>query len=130
MKMLKSRDPRIDACGTPAIIISHSLNESLILQLWYLFEAVFKLRPPALSFAARRLRFKVSNALKRSIIITPTFFFLFDCVFQFSVILSSAYCALWFFRKPVRNLEDFVSINSFSWLYIASQKLLKNLTRC
>ena len=54
MKMLKSRDPRIDACGTPAIIISHSLNESLISQLWYLFEAVFKLRPPALSFAARR----------------------------------------------------------------------------
>ena len=37
MKMLKGSGPSIDPCGTPAIIISYSLNESPILQRWYLF---------------------------------------------------------------------------------------------
>ena len=52
MKMLKSRDPKIEPCGTSAIIISHLLNEFLILQRWYLFvrqpfmnKAAFKSRP-------------------------------------------------------------------------------------
>ena len=37
MKILKSRDPRIDPYGTPAINLSHSLSEPHILQRWYLF---------------------------------------------------------------------------------------------
>ena len=37
MKMLKNKGPSIDPCDTPAIILSHSLNESPILQRSYLF---------------------------------------------------------------------------------------------
>ena len=46
-------------------------------------------------------------------------------VFQFFIILSSAYCVLWFFLKPVRNLETFVTTNSFSWLYITQKTFPK-----
>ena len=35
--MLKSRVPRIDPRGTPARILSHSLNKFPVLQSWYLF---------------------------------------------------------------------------------------------
>ena len=34
--MLKNRGPRIDPCGTAAIILSHSLNESSIFQSYEL----------------------------------------------------------------------------------------------
>ena len=44
---------------------------------------------------------------------------------QFSTILNSAYYVLWFFRKLVRNDENFVSINSFSWLCISVSNIFE-----
>ena len=62
MKMLKSRGSRIDPFGNPDTVLFHSLNESLLLQLWFLFvrpllmnEVAFTLRLQALSFATIRL---------------------------------------------------------------------------
>ena len=69
--------------------------------------------------ATSRLWFKVLNALNRSIILfrsTPILFPSFSCVFQFSIIFSSAYCVMWFFWKTASDFENFISINSFTWL--------------
>ena len=131
--MLKSRGPRLNPCGTPAINFSYSLNESPVLQRWYLFvrqllrdEAAFQLRPIALSFATSMLYYKMSNALEGS---TPIFFLLFNCAFLFPITLCRANCVLWFFRKPVRNFKNFVSKNQFSWLYISFSKTFEKFNK-
>ena len=48
-------------------------------------------RPKTFNFAINGFWFRVSNALERSMITTPTLFLFFNCVFQFSIILSRAY---------------------------------------
>ena len=95
--MLKSKGPKIDPCGTPLSTFPHSLKELFILQRFILlYIKVTKLlsKPYALSFASSSSWFRLSKALDKSIIITPTFDPLFSLTFQDSIILKREFCVL------------------------------------
>ena len=88
--------PRINSSNTPSIYLSHSLNESPVLQDWYLFVT----------------------------------FLLLKCVFQFSAILSSAYCVLQFSNTSERFVfQNFVSLHLFNWLGISLSKTFEKLDK-
>ena len=100
--------PRINSSGTPSIYLSHSLNESPALQDWYLFV----------------------TQLESFIIITSILFLLLKCVFQFSAILSSAYCVLQFSNTSERFVfQNFVSLHLFNWLGISLSKTFEKLDK-
>ena len=120
-KMPESKGPKIDPCGTSLSTFPYSLKELFILQRWslfvrQLFVKVTELlsKPYALSFATSRSWFRLSKALVRSIVITPTFDPLFSLTFQGSIILKREFCVLWFFQKPVRCFENLICMYLFS----------------
>ena len=113
MKISKSNG---DPCGTTADIFARSLNELFILQRWslffgYLFIKLIALlpKPYASSFSNNKSCLRQSKANDK-IIINPIFDPLFSLVFQDSIILIREFCVLWFFRKPVRYLENLFSM--------------------
>ena len=77
MKVLESSGAIIDPCGTPAIILSHSLNESPVFQL-----------SPIKTVCKKQAVSKLSNVHHNH----TNFFILCNCMLEFSVIICSAYC--------------------------------------
>ena len=73
-------------------------------------------KPYALSFVSSSSWFRLSKALDKSIIITPTFDPLFSLTFQDSIILKREFCVLLLFRKPVRWFENLFCIYLLSCL--------------
>ena len=113
-KILKSKGPKIDPFGTPLNTFPYSLKELFILLRWSLFvrwlfikSTELLSKPYALSFGSSDSWFRLSKALDKFIIITPTFDTLFSLTFQDSIILKREFCMLWFFQNSVRYFEMF-----------------------